>query len=835
MSRSDLDRVLNSIRDDAPSQETVDRAAARVRSRLGGESAPVTVERLESCADFRALAPVYRDATVGEARRMLIEDHLHSCVGCRRFFEGRGAPAIVMPRRSPALRFAPWAVAAAAAVAAVYFGSAPVLDRILTPSGPRATVATVQGQLYRVSMHGAALLAPGAPIFESDEIRSAPGTRAVIRLRDGSSVEMAERTDLSVTETRRDKTVHLAHGAVMVEAAKQRDGRLEIATPDALVTVKGTIFGVSSGTKGSRVSVVEGEVKVDHDGSTSLLHPGDQKTTSPTISPTSVAQDVAWSAHASKYLALLGEFSEIEKRISRIPGPELRYSSSLAGLLPADTIAFASIPNLASTLAEAENIFEDRVAQSPELREWWNEKETRQVKAIVDEARTFSDYLGNEIILAVPAGHASAPLLVAEVKRPGLRAVLSQKISELNGAVISDTPAAFLADAHGPLVMLHGNTVALAGDRQTLERIAALADAGGHGAFLDTQLWKRVAQTYQSGAGWVFSIDMEQILGKTVPSNMPAGLDNFSFLTLERKQNLGRTEISAALDFSGTRHGLMNWLAAPGPMGTLDFVSPEATFAVSFVILNPAELVQQLGAIGGPGTAAFSTVAEDLGGEVTLALDGPMLPTPAWKVAAEVNDPAAMQAALEQAAASASARISTAQSNGLTYYSLTLPNLSYELDYTYRDGYLLIAPSPALLQSAIATRASGLTLPRSTAFRAQLPEDGHTNFSALLYYNMGSTVAPIIDQLKAGKLITPEQEKSAALLTQNREPGLIYVYGQPGRIVAASRSGFFGLGLDSLLRLNAKGAAALPQLFPASLLHAAQDTHGNATANATRH
>ena len=36
----------------------------------------------------------------------------------------------------------------------------------------------------------------------------------------------------------------------------------------------------------------------------------------------------------------------------------------------------------------------------------------------------------------------------------------------------------------------------------------------------------------------------------------------------------------------------------------------------------------------------LNEIAANLGGEVTVAVDGPLLPTPSWKVAIEVNDPA---------------------------------------------------------------------------------------------------------------------------------------------------------------------------------------------------
>lgn len=817
MTNKELETLLNSIRDDVPSNQAIEAAALRVRARLASETAELSeVARIESCADFRALFPAYRNRTLTEARHMLVEDHLHSCVACRRVFKGERAAEIVVKAQTPLWRVMPWAIAAAA-ITAVYFTVPQLADRVLAPSGPRATVASIDGQLLRVSNTGATLLTTGATIGENEEIRTAKNSRAILHLRDGSSVEMAERSDLTLTERWREKTVHLARGSVMVEAAKQRRGRLEISTPDALVSVKGTIFEVSSGLKGSRVSVVEGEVKVDQNGASTLLYRGDQKTTSQTMEPIPVAQDVAWSSNAAKYLALLGELSAIQKRIEQIPGPGLRYQSKLAGLLPENTMIFASIPNIGPTLTEATSIFEDRVRQSDVLRDWWNEKETQQLKSIVDQVRNFSDYLGEEIILAVPRGPNPAPLLIAQERRPGLESYIQTQLGSLAG------------QPDVPRIQIRNNLVAIS---PRADLLAHVWEANSSAPFLKTPFWQRISQSYQSGAGWLLAIDMEQILaGHVSPSNtMDAGFDNVKYLVIERKNNLGRTENSAALTFSGDRHGIASWLAAPGPMATLDFISPTATFATSFVIKNPAAILHEL--ITGPspalsdieqhtGVNLLTDVAQNVGGEMTFAFDGPLLPTPAWKAAIEVNDPARIEWAIEQAIKSVDgAKLEPAQSNGLAYYALTTSKIAYEIDYTFTDGYMLLAPSPAIIQNAISTRASGLTLTRSANFRAQLPQDGHTNLSALVYYNMGSTVGPVIDQLKSGGLLTPDQQKSVALLSENREPGLIYAYGEPDRIVAASRGSFFGLGLDTLLGLNSKGAAALNQLIPPMLTHA---------------
>lgn len=68
--------------------------------------------------------------------------------------------------------------------------------------------------------------------------------------------------------------------------------------------------------------------------------------------------------------------------------------------------------------------------------------------------------------------------------------------------------------------------------------------------------------------------------------------------------------------------------------------------------------------------------------------------------------------------------------------------------------------------------------------------------------------------MKNSGLRTPEHGRSLATLAANREPGLIYAHAEPDRIMASSRSGFFGLDLDTLIRLNANGAFSLPRLLP---------------------
>jgi hypothetical protein len=397
----------------------------------------------------------------------------------------------------------------------------------------------------------------------------------------------------------------------------------------------------------------------------------------------------------------------------------------------------------------------------------------------VDVVRTVSDYLGDEVVLAVPKaqGHLQLPVMVAEQRKPGLKEYL-----EKTGGSVPDGSVRVI----GNLVMIGG-------------------EAGS--GFEATDFGKRIAQSYASGAGWLFAADMEQILPKDV---------NVQYVIAERKQNLGRTENSATVSFKDARKGIANWIAAPAPMGTLDFVSPEATFAASFVVNRPRALLEELSGYTRMFGSLDYDIAETLGGEMTIAVDGPLLPTPSWKVAVEVNNPARLEWSIEQVVKKtqqsrpeADFQLTNETVGGLTYYTLSSAKSPIQVHYVFTDGYLLIAPNQNLLASSIQSRTSGTTLTSSTTFRQQLPQNGQMNFSALVYYNASVAIAPMADQLTQTKFLTAEQKKALAALTADREPTLIYAYAEPEGIVAATRGSFYGLGLDTLIGLNGAGAGDL--------------------------
>ena len=186
---------------------------------------------------------------------------------------------------------------------------------MLAPGGPRATVVSADGGLYRLA--GGALEA-GAAIGERESVRTGPGAHAVLRLADGSIVDVNERTELFVTAAWSGQAIHLQRGDIIVKAAKQRRGRLRVLTRDSIASVKGTVFAVSAGLGGSVVSVVEGSVAVNQPGREVLLSPGQQAASIPALA-SSVAAAVSWSPDAESYLELLGSFVKIERELAKFP------------------------------------------------------------------------------------------------------------------------------------------------------------------------------------------------------------------------------------------------------------------------------------------------------------------------------------------------------------------------------------------------------------------------------------------------------------------------------------------------------------------------------------
>jgi hypothetical protein len=305
MTDEKFDELLKDVHGETATEAEIGAAQRRVRERLTESPALL-------CPKFRAELGAYVGERLTDSRRLLLEDHLGRCADCRRALaEARGEPQVFAPRQIATHRpgWTRWALAAAAVLVVLYLGRHQV-DRALAPSDARATVVSVSGDAFRLPQGG---LAAGEELFEEDVIRTAAGGHAVLELADGSRVEVNQRTKLSVHSAWSGQTVRLDYGDLLMQAAEQRRGRLRVVTRDSIVSVKGTIFAVSSATAGSLVSVVEGAVEVSQPGSQQVLESGQQAASNLALESVGIEQALAWSDDAEKYYGLLAEIMQIEK------------------------------------------------------------------------------------------------------------------------------------------------------------------------------------------------------------------------------------------------------------------------------------------------------------------------------------------------------------------------------------------------------------------------------------------------------------------------------------------------------------------------------------------
>lgn len=781
-----LEDAINKVGRDEPAPEVVAEAAGRARQKLF-EATPAT--SLRECGDFRALFPAYLQRTLAENRRLLVEDHFHACPACRRSLEQLRHPMV--HEMQPARRSIPWGKLAVAAAVTLATGLGAL--RLTMPGvfdNTPATIHAATGLVYRLDGAGVRPVGEGYELAANQEIQTGRGATAVVRLFDGSLVELAERSQISVARGWSGTTIRLARGNVIVEAAKQKRGRLMVAAGDTQVAVKGTIFAVVRGLRGSRVSVVEGEVEVSNSGTTRSLAPGEQATTDASLQPSPVSQEVAWSRNSARYLALLGELSALQRKLEDIPGPALRLDSKLLRFVPPDTVALASIPNVGNTIGEAKRVFDEQLRESPVLQQWWNQAGAAKAQAEIDEVlrwvQDLSAQLGDELLVAMNKQGPESAVALAELRGSSLDAVLARHDAKIHHTVRNGI-AIFSASA----------------DR--LRLADALVAAGGAPT---TPFRERVAQSYQHGAGWLFALDLQ-----AAPKLNEAGA---KYLVIERREVNHRVENSAAVNFAGNRTGVASWLAAPAAMGSLDFVTPEAGGAVAIVVKTPRTIVEEAVRLAGqplpPEAQVLDEVAATLGTEATFALDGPLLPTPSWKAVIEVYQPQRLQMSIEQLIETANregaqATLTAEQVSGRTFYLVKAAKAPFEIHYTYVDSYLVAAANRSLLTQAIQARQTGRSLARSQKFRDQLPSGSNPNVSALVYHDMGSTLGTVADLVEGAGVLTNEQ-RSAIQAVRQEGPGLVVAYGEADRITASTQGSFLGMNLSMLAGLD-----GLPQLL----------------------
>lgn len=849
-----LDRAVAEVTGEPVDPAVVEAAANRVWERLSQgapvhrmETNPVNTEAnpeihsLRGCDDFQALIPAYLRGELPPARALLFEDHTRSCVPCRRALrEARQGHADSQVRpaavdRSRQVRLV-WQSLAAALVVGLGVGLFFLIGEMMAGGSKMARVESVQGFLFQVDGASIRPVGAGDVLDEGQEIRTAKGSTAVVRMTDGSRIEMSERANLELEASRKGNTIHLDGGRVIVEAAKQKDRRhLFVETNDALVSVVGTIFSVNDGIKGTRVSVVEGEVRVKQARRDDILHPGDQVATHASVAAVPIAKEIAWSRNAAKYDQLLAELTALGKDIdAQVERPGLRYSTQLLDLAPEGTRAWIALPNLSKSLNETQRILDQRIDTNPTVRQWWSEtlgtaEKQAKFREMIEEIGDLGQYLGEEVAVAVGAdkGNDDDLVILAQVtNEASFRAVLEQEIAKhgKNGLHIVDSPAEVPADTNGLYAWIGNGLFIASPSGASLARAVALSN-GGTNPFTASTFHARIAQEYQDGAGWLFAADLASFMKEDAADTEAEalGIHDMQHFIVNRQEVDGRADTRAALTFNQQRRGIASWLAAPASMGALTFISPDANLAAAFIVRKPVDLLDDLLKSSPEMAAELEKLRQDegfdvredlaapLGGEVAMAVDGPLLPAPSWKLIAEVYDPARLQHTFEEAVRRVNAEVAKEgkgqltltqeQSGGHTFYTITghmtgEAQAKLSVHYVFEEGYFVAAPSRALLERALQQRESGVNLANNPKFRDLLGQDGQVNVSAFFYQNL----APVLDSA-SGLLPQGNSKDGAAFrnLILGQGPTLVYAYAEEDRILFASSSNSpLGLNLQTL-------------------------------------
>jgi hypothetical protein len=853
-----LEEAVNAIRNQSVESAAVSESAERVWQKVA-VAAQAETEWIRSCADFRELLPAYRSNELPEAKALLVKDHLHECVGCRKVFETEGRPVVAINAKRPG-RWSQWSAMpamrwamAAAVMLTVGLSSYVLWNQMGSQGTGAARLHAANGMVFTVADGGMQPLAIGAEIGEGAEIRTAKDATAVVELRDGSLVELRERSGMAFRDTRKDTTVQLSRGSIIVQAAKRSAGHLFVDAPDCRVAVTGTIFSVNSGVKGSRVSVIEGQVQVAQAGRRSVLSPGQQVTTTEAVAPVSVQDEVAWSRNFDQYATLLQQANAVQQQLAQLRMPALRYSSTLAQRLPANTVVYAAVPNLGRTLGEAQALVEQKLQQSPELRQWWEANhgaKSENFKKAIEEIQAISTYLGEEVVIAAlqdASGNMQPPVVIAEVTKGGFKPFLEAEIARLAGedasklkiaTSLAELPAGMSKEP--VMLVLDERLVIASPDAGAVRQIAA-----GTGGFLNSPLGQRVSASYQQGAGLLVAVDISQVTRSKTASSAtdPAAqsVANLKFMVVEQRETQSGSDTHATFSFAGERTGIASWLSAPAPIGALDYVTPSATLVSAAVLKQPASMVDDLFRMASSsgksnfqqevqqaetklGVRVREDLAASLGGEFVMALDGPALPSPSWKVVLEVYDAQRLRTSIDALVAAVNREATAHGKSGLTHTSepgegglifgrivKDQGGLMPEIHYVIGNGYMVAAPNRGLLETAMKTKASGSGIARTAQFQQLLPRDGNTNFSAVVYSNLGATFGAVAEAIGQTKALSDAQRAQLEAASAQMKPFVVTAYGERDQITLASSGNLMAMGLGQMLGMPSP--LALSQSF----------------------
>jgi hypothetical protein len=562
------------------------------------------------------------------------------------------------------------------------------------------------------------------------------------------------------------------------------------------------------------------------------------QTTAPAQPENPLVQEMA------KYPGLMPEFGQLLEKLQHgIQLPPPRSESHLLPLLPESTLFYAAIPNYGDASHQALTIFQQELKQSPVLRAWWQHGELgTEGPKVEDSLEKFSQlcqYLGDEIVVsgAIDARHNPNLLVLAEVMKPGLKNFLQQVMKDRPAKsqpqlrlfdVQELATARDTSDAKQLVILLRSDLLVAALDVAALRSLNDRVDRSSR-QFVSAPFGQRLAKAYDGGVTTVAGADLQKILKQFPPGSAEnqlifkrTGFADMKYVVWDHKSAAGAATSQMELSFTGPRHGVASWLAAPGPMGGLDFISPKAIVTSSILLKSPAAMYDDLqGLFSASNPNAFAGIAQmekglgvnlrddvlsHLAGEVTFELDS-LQPDPAWKALLQVNAPGPLEATLGRLLANMPVSVQQSEQDGVTYYIVRIPSAQkpFAIAYAFVDGYLIVASNRAGLVEAVRVHRSGQSLAKSSKFLASLPP-GNSQMSGLLYED------PIAIAALTMQNISPEIAGSLSHTTVATPPVMVTAYGDESAIRQVSQSASFDAGAALVV-----AAIAVPNLLRARI------------------
>src|SRR5579864_5960672 len=464
-----------------------------------------------------------------------------------------------------------------------------------------------------------------------------------------------------------------------------------------------------------------------------------------------------------------------------------------------------------------------------------------KIEDALEKIYELSQYLGDEIAVgAAPSTAKEDPkfVIIAEVRKPGLKEFLPKILKDFADKsapatrVLDVAELAIAKDASSsdqPVILVRPELVVLGENRATLRRFNARLEQNTQ-PFASTEFGQRLVQGYEGGATIVAGLDVQTILKKDGPKDDKdrallerTGFSDMKYLVWDHKSINGQETSQFELSFTGSRRGVASWVAAPGPMGSLDFVSPKAAIAASVLLKDPQKIYDEaadLATASNPYALASLAQMEQglklslrddlfarLGGEITLELDTLPPQEPVWKVLLRVKDPRGLLATLKTFFVASRVTPTELDQDGITYYTLPIPGPKpREACYAMVDGYLIVASSQAALAESIRLHHNGESLAKSGMLAASLPPANSGDVSALLYEDPRAMAALGLMN------VSPDLANSLLKSTAANQPAVVAVYGEKTALHEASRSSGVDFGGAMVV-----AAIAIPNLMRARM------------------